>query len=329
MKKLFLIKNTKGNNAGDGLYTNKTKLLFEKFGVSILHSCDVRDDMSKFSKEIYNCKNISTSGGPLIYSGFHKTLYSFNKINYNKINPIFFGCGLKSRRQEASSVILDKNTRSLFLKGTVFCRDIVSYEYMKRINLKPKYSGCSTWFNGGNLVSNFKTDFDKICISFDINPTFIDQKLLNNIIEMFPNSKIKCIFNCGFNNEEGSLRKSFSDFLRYCKSRGIEYESCRSNFNKLESIISESDLHIGMRVHAHLCAISKGIKSVLIQVYLRGVGQTKSLMTEKTDFHIRDFSSKLLENKIENSLNSDYNNTIKVINERYDYLKNNFVDFLE
>jgi hypothetical protein len=328
-KKLFLIKNIDSNNAGDGLYSEKSELLFKKLGIDILYSCDIRDDMSKFSEKIYNCKNISTSGGPLIYNDFYKNLYSFNKINVDKTNPIFFGCGLRSRIQSSNRIVLKNETIDILSKGTIFCRDIISYDYIKNLNLSPQYSGCSTWFNGGDLVVKFKKAFDNICLSFDTNPTHIDMELVDRVIRMFPKSKIKCIFNCGFNDEKESVRRSFGDFLKYCQSKGISCESCKSNFKKLESIISESDLHIGMRVHAHLCAISKGIKSVLIQVDLRGVGQTKSLMTEKTDFHIESFSQKLLQKKVEKALGSDYNSVIKIINERYNYLKNNFINFLE
>jgi polysaccharide pyruvyl transferase WcaK-like protein len=328
-KKIFLIKNEKGNNSGDGLYTSKTKMLFKKLGVEIFESCDVRDDLSIYLEKIYENKNISTSGGPLIYDDFYKNLYSIDKINLSRSNMLLFGCGLPSGLKESSRFKLNEGTKDVFLKSKVFCRDIISYKYMKHNNLSPYYSGCSTWFNGGDIVSYFKEKSDKICLSFWTNPTAVDKKMVKAVMKTFPNSEIKCIFNCGFNDETNSKRRSFSNFLKFCKSKGISCYSCKSSHKDLEDHISKSDMHIGMRLHAHLYAISKGIKSVLVQVDLRGVGQTKSLATENTDLNIKNFSDRLLIEKIKNSLNSDYTDTIKAIEERYSFLKNNFVNFLE
>lgn len=323
-KKICLIKNKSGLNAGDHLYSEKTEMLFNSFkNINVVKEIDRAD-----SKEIYidannNWENFSTAGGPLIKKNFEKEIYNLNHLNKN---IVLFGCGLKSNLMPKQNLNLGRTTIAFLQKCKIFTRDIATKRFLNSIGVESEVSGCSVWFNGGNTVKKFENkNIKKINISFHIIPREIDFDLVDYLLEIFPDAEITATFNCGFHHPQ---RPSFEELIKYCNGKNIKAISCKSDHEKLENIISSSDLQIGTRVHSHLCAISKGIRSLLVQVDMRGVGQSESLSL-KNDFFINKFSKDNMVKSIEKLMDDDFKDTIDIIEERYNYLNNNFHKFLK
>ena len=74
------------------------------------------------------------------------------------------------------------------------------------------------------------------------------------------------------------------------------------------------DFHVGTRVHNHLLSLSLGIKSLLITIDQRGVGQIESY---GSGFDIKNTELHKLEKNIDNALNSDFQVVVDKITNQF------------
>jgi len=309
MKSVTLLSRAK-LNSGDHLITHSTKGLLEFFNFNIEQV--VPQGWSPLSKQQVAIANESEyvviPGGPCIQNNFKPNIYPLNNI---KSKILIFGSGLNG---SALANFNDK-TKSFLSECIIYTRGLDTYNLLKHNNIYSTFSGCSVWFNSGNVVTKFNhnQDIKNIIFSLSRNTTSQELNLLSNVNKYFKGSNITCIFNHGY---EPSSNKA----KNYVENLGIKHISTESCPLKLIDIHKSSDFHIGTRVHSHLLSLSLGIKSILLPIDIRGIEQSRSINSSQHDFSKLNPSN--FEEKINNAIKNDFSHIIETINLKFNELKN-------
>lgn len=297
-------------NSGDHLITYSTKGLLEFFNFNINQI--IPAGWSRLSKDQIEMLNESdytvVPGGPCIQNNFNPNMYPLGDTN-NKI--IIFGSGLNGNVKEK----FNEKTVSFLKKCTIYTRGKNTKELLDFNNINSTFSGCSVWFNSGNVVTKFNhnQDIKNIIFSLSRNTTTQELSLLSKVNEHFKGINITCIFNHGY---EPSSNKA----KNYAENLGIEHISTESCPLKLIGAHKSSDFHIGTRVHSHLLSLSLGIKSILLPIDIRGIEQSRSINSSQHDFS--KLSPSNFEEKINNAINNDFSHITETINLKFNELKN-------
>ena len=309
MKSVTLLSRAK-LNSGDHLITYSTKGLLEFFNFNIKQI--IPQGWSRLSKDQVEIANHSDyvviPGGPCIQNNFKPNIYPLNNIT-SKI--LIFGSGLNGSKSQT----FNDNTQSFLKECIIYTRGSDTHDLLNHNNINSTFSGCSVWFNSGNVVKKFNHNQDIKNIIFSLSRTTTQQEL-NLLLETskyFSNANITCIFNHGY---EPSCNKA----KIYIENLKIKHISTASNAAKLIDIHKNSDLHIGTRVHSHLLSLSLGIKSILLPIDVRGIEQSLSTGSSKHDFQKLNISN--AKNKFDNLIKDDFSHIVNTINSKFNQLKN-------
>ena len=309
MKSVTLLSRAK-LNSGDHLITHSAKGLLDFFDFKIKQL--VPHGWSPLNKDQIEIANESdytiVPGGPCIQNNFNPNIYPLSKI---KSKIVIFGSGLNGNVKEK----FNTQTISFFEKCIIYTRGKKTKELLDFNNINSTFSGCSVWFNSGNVVTKFNhnQDIKNIIFSLSRNTTSQELSLLSNVNEYFKGSNITCIFNHGYESAS-SKAKNYIDNL------GIKHISTASCPLKLIDIHKNSDFHIGTRVHSHLLSLSLGIKSILLPIDIRGVEQSTSINSSQHDFLKLNLSN--FEEKINGAIKNDFSHITETINLKFNELKN-------
>ena len=303
-------------NSGDHLITYSTQKLLEHFNFNIKYinkkGFELLSDIDL--KKVNECDYLIISGGPCICDKIYKKIYPLrNDLSEIKAKIIIFGGGKNG---------CDKghyNSQDMFFKKSlIYTRDNDTKNLLNENNIKSELSGCSVWYNSGNIVQKFEENIRTILFSCSARPYhFNDIIALKIIKKKFKNIKIIVCINHGFTSH---IKKS-NELMNYIKNEKIELVDLSKSYLKMKNITKNIDMHIGYRVHSHLLSLSMGKKSILINIDNRGEMMSNTL---GKNYSINNNELNKLNNIIEFSIKSDYNDVIKIINENYNKIKDIF-----
>lgn len=290
MKNIYVV-NAYKENLGDYLifksFLNNVSSIHDHLNILELHIKELNE--YKFAKNSV----LIFPGGPLLNNNLkNKNLdYGkfFQKALKNEILIILFGVGLgvdfnfEMGFNEHNRKIL----QSISEFSPVFCRDNITYEYLKKNNINSEVSGCPVLnFEITNNLNNFQ---NKTLIS---DPGFRNSsrllyffifciKLINKESK---NGNVEFLFNANFLSKDGASRKKYYTqqlLIKYLKLKKIKILKGKEILenNKLFSYKK----HIGFRVHTHLLFLANNLDSTLISEDIRGVGQIELFNTYKQE----------------------------------------------
>lgn len=306
-------------NSGDHLIFHSTKELMKHFGHKVF---DINPGWKRFNKDtlkvVNNCDVLMIAGGPCVSDRLYPTIYPLSE-NLDNIKPniILFGVGLKVGSNINTDFNFTNDSKNLLKRSTIYTRDEVTREFFIRKNIPAKFGGCSSWFNGGNIVSQFdKKNIKKVLFSARRSSGEEDIEVLNVLIKKFKDKEIAVSLNHGFE------KNKHKEIISFCKKHRIDILDISGSCKDMLKICKNYDFHVGFRVHTHLCCLSQGTKSLLISIDSRGAGQSLSVGSHEFDINIAEI--KKLNKMIDLSLKSEYENVLKKINNRFLFIKKEF-----
>lgn len=165
--------------------------------------------------------------------------------------------------------------------GELSCRDWYSTKIL-RVNgiINSVMTGCPAWYDikNNNIykkdLRNNISQFKNICISDFAQSVNQDLSLaiVDYIINKFPDANVKYVFHRGIPESE-CCSKKFIDELETRKVTIVDISGSSEGFH----VYDDCDLHIGMRVHAHIYNLSIRNISILIEEDGRGTGANETL----------------------------------------------------
>jgi exopolysaccharide biosynthesis predicted pyruvyltransferase EpsI len=286
------------NNAGDFLIKHRAKKLLKE----LRPDREFKDFNSwePFDEEkleiVNNSIGLILTGGPAlqrnIYPGIYKLTSDLSKI---KVPIISFGIGWKSANGNWENINNYKlNDESLPLihrlaesgyKSSV--RDYHTMHVLQNYGMNNVVmTGCPALYDLDSIGKPIDVDtIDKI--NFSLGVGFIDSKnmersvkdILIKLKEHFSHKKLSVKFHHSidkkFLNTPDASSKLYQNNVRFSKwleSIGIEYEDISGSAQNLIDSYTNSDLHLGYRVHAHIFMSSISKPSILIAEDGRGKG---------------------------------------------------------
>lgn len=274
-------------NAGDFLIVNRTIELLKYVNPDCEINVYLRNEaLDHRINEINHMDALVFAGGPA-YSNVFPNLIPICKSLEDIIVPVFtIGVGWHGYISSSHLVYrcynFTQDTKRyiswLGKDAGLSCRDWYSVKVLKRNGFHNTImTGCPAWYDISNinnltLRKSIRIPFKKICISDCGNPKNLNQsfEIVKYIKEKYPNANIIYIFH------RGILTDDYSNFAKKLSDIAVEYKdiSCASDgFN----VYNDCDLHIGMRVHAHIYNLSIRNISILVEEDGRGTGVDEAL----------------------------------------------------
>ena len=307
--KVYLLGRAK-NNSGDHLIFLSTKKLLESLNFEIKYNNLLADKVfsDKTINDINSCDYLIISGGPCVCKTIYPNIYPLSKdLNKIKTKIVLYGVGLGTKN------ITEKlGNNKLLNKAVIFTRDELTKNFLGKNKYNSKLSGCSVLFNGGNIVKKFKDVGDgKILFSVSRKYSSLENKILNILLKLFNPDRIMVCFNHG-------LTSDHKEFINLLKSKSIQIIDNGNNVLSMIKHAKEASFHVGTRVHNHLLSLSLGVKSLLITIDQRGLGQVE---TFGTGFDIKHTELDKLESNIKKAIENDYSCVIDKITKQYEITK--------
>jgi hypothetical protein len=175
---------------------------------------------------------------------------------------------------------------TLGASGRYSSRDRLSQRVLERNGVPhPVMSGCPVWYDLDSIGRSFEAPqaLSRIVFTPPEQPVFHPQSkdLLQALVRTFPDAEIVVAFHRGieadrFTSEADAERlTAYAEFARAlgCDVRDVSYDLERIAFYR------DFDLHVGYRLHAHLCFMSYRKVSILLEEDGRGRGASEALAT--------------------------------------------------
>lgn len=284
-------------NAGDFLIVDRSvKLLRYVYPNCEIQMYERRWPLDEHLDTINQSDALILAGGPAysrkIYPNVIPLVTDLSKICV----PIYtIGLGWYGRESTDSFLyqqyIFTEETKHFFSRieqdGALACRDWYSMRALKNNGFAcAVMTGCPAWYDlervqRADLRDSFQFPYQKICFSDPAKIRNIAQSLeiVRYIRRRYPSAKLTYVFHRGIHTDSMTSHEDAEQYEKLARQlmemeievRDIAYS--KDGF----SIYDDCDLHIGMRVHAHIYNLSIRNVSILIEEDGRGAGVNEAL----------------------------------------------------
>lgn len=279
-------------NAGDHLIGDRARALLRAHvdpDIVVLDRKAIKTDDSELFRK---ARAVLLTGGPAYQREIYPTIYPIELENI-PCPVIPFGLGWKAPSTQAPIEFRFSPSGEKFIRAVhnrIPCssaRDPLTVEVLGSLGVDNVImTGCPAWYDLSYLDEPYAfTDrVQKLVLSTPARIQPGTRKLMLWLGKRFPNANRVLSFHHGLLpalNKSGIKRAA--DFARLsfeAMRYGWQVESLAGSLEKLETVYSSADLHIGYRVHAHLFCLSRRIPSILINEDSRGAGQACALGTK-------------------------------------------------
>ena len=232
-------------------------------------------------------------GGAQLSESFIRNSFAFQNIERLQCPVHFMGTGFYAYDDPLERSADSEYTPGVkgFFKtiakrgGVVGARDWKVFQMLAQNGLDNIIlSGCPAWFDwSGKVIRRSKPNPCRIVMS---NPGKTKdegsnswklrqvEQLTAEIRRRFPDADLAMTFNDGFDTKHSA--PFIEKLMAFCRAEGIEMLDLSLDSAKFR-LLDEYDLHIGFRVHTHIYCLSMGIRTLLIEEDIRGLGMNLTL----------------------------------------------------
>ena len=296
-KMKFVILSGAYKNAGDFLIVDRSIQLLRH----VYPDCSVQIYERRFSLE-ENLDEINQSDALILAGGpvYSPSIYP-NEIpltaDLSRIQIPIYTLGLGWFGGDSTDQLLYRQyiftprTRELLSRleqdGPLTCRDWYSVRALKNNGFtRTVMTGCPAWYDLDHvrqisLRDGFRFPYRKICISDPTNPGNIPQsmELVRFIRKKYPEAKLVYVFHRGIRADAMTSEKvgaQYEALAHWLEQMGVDTQDISYSQDGF-AVYNDCDLHVGMRVHAHIYNLSIRNVSVLIEEDGRGAGVNEAL----------------------------------------------------
>jgi len=287
-----------------GAYKNAGDFLIVKRSVELLKyvypECEIvlyerRLPLSEQLDEINKMDAVILAGGP----GYSPNIYPkeiplVEDLSQIKVPIYTIGLGWYGRNSAQETIyqkyLFGQGTRRLLerlqVDGALSCRDGYSFRVLKANGYtRSVITGCPAWYDINKIDSTILRDgislpYRKICVSDPANPSNYTQsaEIVRFLRGKYPSASILYVFHRGrtCDNLDVTVQKMHTALMDELKRNHVETVDISSSADGF-SVYDDCDLHVGMRVHAHIYNLSIRNISVLVEEDGRGAGVNEIL----------------------------------------------------
>jgi hypothetical protein len=292
-------------NVGDHLIGHRARaLLLEFFGGEIVN-IDRKSITDSSYKTINEASAVLLCGGPAYQRKIYPNVYAID-LDRISVPVIPFGLGYKDKLDSEGFRFSDPSmdfVKSLHEKiANSSVRDVVTKEVLNRHGIENVVmTGCPAWYELDSIDKEFQapTKIDKLIVSA---PAKIDRRffeLLKVLAHRFPNSRKQVAFHHGylpsFHPRSFPFFKAHLSCALKAKRYSYEVVNLAKDLKRMQVVYGDADLHVGLRVHAHIHQLSLRKPSLLICEDSRGVGQAKTLGSKPILYNSEDMKEQVID----------------------------------
>ena len=287
-------------NAGDFLIAERSKqLLRQVYPSAEIVTKEMRRDLIADLDEVNAASALIIGGGPAVDMHLYpQDLPLVPNLDDIKV-PIFtIGLGWWGATDFLEDIYqrfyLDESTIKLFRRlerdGTIACRDWDTVRVLRRFGISDaKMTGCPAWYaeehgqvHGREVARKLAGKGTGLTIGIsDPSKTewlVVSEKIIDFLKKKYPEAVLRFFFHRGIRQDQNTIKKNalqYEKFSRKLEELNVDYKDISYSADGF-SLYDACDLHIGMRVHAHIYNLSIGHPSILFEEDSRGAGANKA-----------------------------------------------------
>lgn len=288
MKERYVILTGGKNNAGDFLIKHRAKTLFAVLRPDreIIDYDAWKPFTPQQLETVNSSKALILMGGPALQYNMRPAIYPLvSDLSRVKVPVIMMGLGYKDpegswenssnyKLSSASMELLQKVESSGYMSGV---RDYHTLNFLLKKGLKNVImTGCPALYDLNFIGKNpvYSAPIKKIAFSLGVSYLNSDNmySLMKDAILKIKDAFRQYEFTVYFHHAINKSVPKQEAIVRWLEKNKIHYLDISGSADNLMKVYSESDMHIGFRVHSHIfsCSISK--PSVLFTEDGRGKG---------------------------------------------------------
>lgn len=272
-------------NAGDHLIGLRARKLLSQFVDEEIVNLDRKRPLDY--ELINSAQALVLTGGPALQPNIYPGIYDLD-LSRVTVPVVGLGLGWKAALGKSPEDFSFNERSEEFLqqlKGSLIStRDDSSRELLKLKGFENlMMTGCPAWYDLEKIESTYATpsEIRSLVISTPAVPTKQLLSLAKAVSKKYPSAKKVLLFQAGFESTHSTKSDRYTTEFKKLRFRlrltGWRSVSAESDAERMMSVLSAADLHIGYRVHSHLFMLSQRKLSVLIAEDARGESQNKTL----------------------------------------------------
>jgi hypothetical protein len=298
---MYVVLSGAKKNAGDFLITERAEALLKAFRPDrTLRRLPGWEPLEPHLDEVNASKALIILGGPGLQKDLYPKVYKLTAdLSRISVPIILMGSGWKAfpgdpvtqqqfRFSEPSLAALQKMSAS---SEYLSCRDVLSVRALRAAGItNALMTGCPVWYDLKQIGQPMRLPsevkhliFTPAQLSFYREPSLA---VARQIREVFPKARLVCSFHRGIAQQDAWLteeeRANNLVIAQAAEALGYEVVDVSGSANADEEY-GTCDLHVGFRLHAHLCTLSKRVPSVLLHEDGRGIGASQTLSVRGFD----------------------------------------------
>jgi hypothetical protein len=341
---MFIVLTGAKKNVGDFLIRDRSlkllKFLKPEEEFLELNSWESLDDRVEV---INKSKGLIICGGPGYKQDMYPNVYPLvSNLDDIKVPIYILGAGwygITGDHEVMENYKYTDQARSLLVKVSqnngISCRDYYTKRVLELNQMKPvNMTGCPVMYNLDYLNTKIRkpSELKTIVFTTPQDPLYANQciRLMESLKNGFSEAKIYASFHRGTGRDQdtGMLEGIHLEKMAQAAEKlGLEVIDTSYDLDKL-NFYSETDFHIGYRVHAHLYFLSERKPSLLINEDGRGTGFCNLLNLEGINAYksnsIGNISTKFQNKWVKKGLNKSVGN----FKAKYD-ISNEVINFMK
>lgn len=272
-------------NAGDHLIGRRANALLARHVDDDIQSID-RKAITDESYEIMNrARVVLLTGGPAYQRRIHPTIYPID-LDRVTVPVVPFGLGWKDRvdgdpasfdfTPESLQFVrrIHENASILSSARCTQTAELLAHNGVSNVLM----TGCPVWYDEDRLEQQyqFPSQIRRLVITAPAKPQGDTIALVRYLARRFPNAERYLAFQAGYRAPSRLVTARRYAGMAAASRWGFKPVSFQGDAGAMMEFLSETDLHVGYRVHAHLYSLSQRITSVLFAEDSRAIGQAEA-----------------------------------------------------
>lgn len=281
-------------NIGDFIITDRVRTLLESVLGDEVTWMPNWEPLDGREEEIASARAVVVAGGPGYRPGMYGSVYPLfsdpETLPRLRVQVRFLGLGWKGEPGDDFDLAHYRFTprtmglvHSLGERARYSARDNLSLEVLKRNEIDGVMTGCPVWYHMDSLGKPLRVPAGvrRLVFTPPEQGVFDEQsrEILRGLRVMLPDAEIVVAFHRGIEADAYTrppVAEVLKEYASFARGLGCRVEDVSSDLARI-AFYGDCDMHVGYRLHGHLCFMSQRRPSVLLEEDGRGRGATEAL----------------------------------------------------